>query len=96
MAERLHVFGTLGRCDPRLLVIDRHLCRVMARALTGDHDISAEENLAATYDQIMGGDDAAVGAAMTYLINVSSDPRDYTERVILACDLLRAARRTKH
>ncbi|WMT75065.1 hypothetical protein [Bradyrhizobium sp. Ash2021] len=74
----------------------RHIVREMARALTGMFDIEAEENLAAAYDAVLGGDDALVGANMTFLIWASSDPREITERVVLACDLLRQARRTKH
>jgi hypothetical protein len=91
MSERVHVF----KGDRRLLQ-SRHIVRVMARCLTGDQDIAAEEGLAATYDAICGGDETLVGANMTMLINRSDDPREHVERVIMACDLLRRARRTAH
>jgi hypothetical protein len=91
MADRVHVFaGGAG------LLRSRHIIRVMARCLTGDADCRTEESLAATYDDVLGGNDAAVGAHMTMLINGSSDPREHAERVVMACDLLRQARRSKH
>jgi hypothetical protein len=91
MVERLHVFAG----SPELLE-SRHMLRRMAACLTGDGDVSTEESLAASYDQALGGDDAIVGMHMSYLIHGSSDPREYVERVIMACDLLRRARRTLH
>ena len=85
---RVHVFG-----GPR--VPDRHLVRVMARCLVDRHDVSAED-LAGTYDMCLGGDDGMVGAHFTAILDQSNDRREYAERCILACDLLRQSHRTKH
>ena len=90
--ERVHVFGG----SPRLLE-SRHILRVMVRCLTGDASmLGGLEGLAATYDEMLGGNDALVGCNMTMFVETSSDPREYVERVMMACDLLRQARRTAH
>jgi hypothetical protein len=91
MAERVHVFGG----DRRWLQHD-HARRWAAKMITGNSDISAEAGLAATYDEIMGGDDVAVGNNLTLIIRRSSEPLEYVTRVAVACDLLRRARRTMH
>jgi hypothetical protein len=91
MVNRMHVIGG----SPGWLQ-HREALRWIARAITGDHDVVAEEGLAATYDAVCGGDDASVGANMTMIANACSGPREYIERVLLALDLLRTARRTKH
>ena len=92
MAERVHVITG----DAQWLQ-HRDALRASARAVTRDHDISAEESMAHTYDEIFGGDDRAVGNIMTVVINTwRKIDIDYCERVALACDLLRQARRTMH
>ena len=91
MAERVHIFGGgaswLQHPEARYWAAQR---------ITGDHDCSAEAGMAQMYDELFGGDEVRVGAHMTYLLEHSSDPREYTERVIAACDLLRASKRTRH
>jgi len=91
MAERVHRFTG----DPRWLQHD-HARRWAAQQITGDQDISAEAGLAATYDEVMGGDDVAVGNNLTLIIRRSSEPFEYVTRVAAACDLLRRAHRTMH
>ena len=90
MNERMHEFD----CDPGAL--SRGDLLTMARCLSGDHDVTAEENYARALDQEFGADEHQVGNAMTYLIAVSSDPREHTERVLCGADLLRQSRRTQH
>ena len=90
---RVHIFG-----GPPQLMLDRHIIEVMARCLKQSHDIGTEERLAETWDYTFGGDDALAGCAVTLLtIQCATDePREFLERVIMATDLLRRARRTKH
>jgi hypothetical protein len=77
--------------------LQHHAARLwIARHVTRDDDVTGIEGLAATYDEVIGGDDATVGAHMTMLANVCRDPREYIERVLLALDLLRTAQRTRH
>jgi hypothetical protein len=96
MADRVHVFGG----GPRLLAhrsrISLGYTRRIAACLTGDLDVSVEAAMAASYDLALGGDDSLVGCHMTFMLNHSSDEREFVERVILACDLLRQAKRTAH
>jgi hypothetical protein len=87
---RVHIFG-----GPPALLQSRDILLRMAQCLT-DADVTAEAETAATYDLALGGDDALVGCHMTLLIHCCGDPREYVERSLMACDLLRRARRTAH
>jgi hypothetical protein len=62
MSDRVHDFRDVS---PRIANAPEVL-RALARCVTGDADCTIEEGLAASYDQTLGGDDALVGANMTY------------------------------
>jgi hypothetical protein len=92
MSNRIHDFTDVSL----RIAKDRDVIRAMARAVTGDPDVACEERYAAVLDGLLGRDEVRVGAAMTYLLECSSDPREYTLRVLAACDLLRRIPRTAH
>ncbi len=92
MAVRAHIFQ-----GPPAMATDRHLLIRMTQCLLPDSEaVSMCIELAATYDQTLGRDDAAVGSWMALLIRNSAEPREEVERIMLACDLLRRSARTQH
>ena len=87
MSQRTHVFGgAMGRVE----------MRTIARCISTDCDIEINAGYAATIDRRCGSDDAAAGTWYAYLFAVSDSPREVIELEILAADILRQARRTRH
>ncbi|SHG10523.1 hypothetical protein [Bradyrhizobium erythrophlei] len=91
-AERIRDFSDV---DKRIIA-SPDVRRVMAQCVTDMQDVTDEENYAAMLDRVVGSDDQMAAVAYGYLFAVSTDPRDVTERAIIAADVMRQSRRTMH
>jgi hypothetical protein len=92
MRERVFDFSI----DPLCAANPPDVRELMAMRLADCDDISIEARYARSADLQVGGDDQAAGCAYTYLLAVSTDPREVIECELMAADLLRTARRTMH